>query len=107
MAEGIRIFRPTQEQQHPPGAVEDFDVTARIEQLEAYLEDPRFDKQKDNIEAVLHYYREGLLPVKYGEPLVFQGGRLIELSADNLMNDEMIWFEEVCPSWPGRYLDRH
>lgn len=99
MEAGNQAFNPTLEQQHPPAAVEDFDVAARIEQLEGYLEDPRYDKQKDNIRAVLHCYREGMLPAKGGEPLIFQGGKLIELSADNLMNNEMIWFEEVCLDW--------
>lgn len=87
---------PILEQQHPPEASEDFDVAARIEQLEGYLEDPRYDRQKDNIRAALHCYREGMLPTKHGEPLIFQGGKLIELNADNLMNNELIWFEEVC-----------
>ncbi|KAL1957105.1 hypothetical protein VTO42DRAFT_6363 [Malbranchea cinnamomea] len=92
--QGAAASTTPQQQEQPHLPAEDFDVAARIEQLQSYLEDPRFEKQRDNIEAALRCYREGFLPVKHGEPLVFQGGKAIELTADNLLNDEMIWFEE-------------
>ena len=57
-----------------------FPVSRRIQELESYMQDPRYHNQCTNLEAIIKLYKLGEL--KYGtEFTIFAQGKIVSLDA--------------------------
>lgn len=57
-----------------------FSVSRRIQELESYMQDPRYHNQCTNLEAIIKLYKLGEL--KYGtEFTIFAQGKIVSLDA--------------------------